>query len=278
VIVAFSIFLGVWGAFFPPYGQRAFPCLAECPGLPPFADLAHPLGSYPSGMDVLNQLLLGAPVDLMVGIGGAAIALALGLVVGTLAGQRRGVFGTVFLGVTQVFLLMPILVMVVWIWRFYGGTIFESLGATLTFVVVIGLFTWPPMAFVARGEAMRIRELEFVQGAKAIGASQNRIAFRHVLPNLLSSVAPLGSLLVASNILMEFFVTYLGLGMSEDVRVYSWGLVMRDGIPYLTSHWWISFFPGLLVTIVAIGFILLGDALVTVLNPRLRLGYQVKSI
>jgi ABC-type dipeptide/oligopeptide/nickel transport system permease subunit len=159
LIAGFSFFMALWGAFFPPYPSRTFPCLATCPGLPPFVDISHFLGSYPNGIDVLSELLNGSPTDLFIGVGGAAVATAIGVPIGVLAGQRRGLFGTALFGLTQVFLLMPTLVMVVWVLGFYGGTIFGSVGATSTFVLILGLFTWPPIALVARSEAMRMWEL-----------------------------------------------------------------------------------------------------------------------
>jgi peptide/nickel transport system permease protein len=277
-IAGFSLFMALWGAFFPPYPSRAYPCLTSCPGIPPFTDISHFLGSYPNGLDVLNELLHGAPTDLLIGVGGAAVAMAIGVPIGVLAGQRRGFFGMALLGLTQVFLLMPTLVMVVWVLAFYGGTIFGDVGATNTFVLILGLFTWPSIALVARGEAMRIRELEYVQGAKAIGASDRRVAFRHILPNLLASVIPLGFLLVASNILVEFFLTYVGLGFGIDINGSSWGLLMQEGLPYLRTDWWISFFPGLTVVVVALGFVFLGDALIHVLNPKLRSSLFAKLV
>ena len=120
---------------------------------------------------------------------------------------------------------------------------------------------------MVRGEFLRVRELEFVEAEKALGASNKRIIFRHILPNILSSIIVVASLTIAYAILLEAGVSFLGFG---DPNTATWGLIINDGFRYVSVYWWVSFFPGLLTVILVLGFNLLGDGLSDALNPRLR--------
>ena len=139
-------------------------------------------------------------------------------------------------------------------------------GLTLI-VLILGFFGWPSISFIARGEIFRIRELEYIQASKALGASQMRILFRHIVPNILSSIIVVSSLLVAANILTEVVISFLGF---SDPSASTWGLILEEGLQYVRSSWWVSFFPGIAVVFCVLGFNLLGDGLSDALNPRLR--------
>ncbi|MCS4539754.1 MAG: ABC transporter permease [Thaumarchaeota archaeon] len=266
-MVLFYIFTGVYGLFFAPYPVRSFQCLYEgCTALPPFVDLAHPFGTEQSGIDIFSEILHGTINDLYVGVVATLISVGIGVLIGGLAGYRSGVSSSFLLGVTQAFLVIPILVLILLFARIGQLLVAQGLGLTLI-TIILGVFGWPLIAYIVRGEILRIRELEFIQAERALGASNTRILFRHVLPNVLSPLIVYSSLLIAGNILTEVVVSFLGFG---DPNTSTWGLLLQEGFDKLRTTWWVSVFPGLAVVFCVLGFNLLGDGLSDALNPRLR--------
>lgn len=266
MIGAFVI-LALYGVFLAPYPPRGFECLYQgCTNLPPFQNWAHPLGTEPSGIDVWSEISHGAAGDLYVGVVATFISVVIGIVVGAFAGYRGGIAGSLFLGLTQVFFVLPILIIILLFARIFLFLVATGLGINLI-VLALGIFGWPTIAFIARGEILRIRELEFVQASQALGASNSRILFRHIVPNMLSPIIVIASLAVAGNILTEVIVSFLGFG---DATTSTWGNLLQDGFQYIRSSWWVSFFPGIAVVLCVLGFNLLGDGLSDALNPRLR--------
>lgn len=266
VMSGFTIFLALYGYLFAPYPPRSFPCLYQsCTSLPPFQNWAHPLGTEPSGIDVYSEILQSARNDLYVGFAATGISVAIGLVIGILAGYKSGATGALLLGVTQVFLVSPVLVLILLFARIFQLLVAKGFGLTLI-VLILGIFGWPGIAYIARGETLRVRELEFIQAERALGASSWRILFRHVVPNILSPIIVIATLSIAGNILTEVVINFLGFG---DPNTSTWGQLLNDGLSWI-NYWWISFFPGLMVVISVLGFNLLGDGLSEALNPRLR--------
>lgn len=267
VMVGGFVVLALYGIFAAPYPGRSFACLySGCTNLPPFVNWAHPLGTEPSGIDVWSEIAHGSAGDLYVGVVATLIATSIGIVVGAIAGYRTGVAGSLLLGITQVFFVIPILIIILFFAKIFQFLLAAGLGLNLV-VIALGIFGWPLIAFIARGEILRIRELEFVQASKALGASNSRILFRHIVPNMLSPIIVIASLAVAGNILSEVVISFLGFG---DPSVSTWGLLLSDGFQYVRSSWWVSFFPGIAVVFCVLGFNLLGDGLSDALNPRLR--------
>lgn len=266
-IVAAFLVLALYGMFAAPYPSRSFACLyAGCTDLPPFTNWAHPLGTEPSGIDVWSEIAHGASGDLYVGVTATLIAVVIGIVVGAIAGYRGGIAGTLLLGLTQVFFVIPILVIILLFAKIFLFLVAAGLGLNLI-VFALGIFGWPLIAFIARGEILRIRELEFVQASQALGASNTRILFRHIVPNMLSPIIVIASLAIAGNILTEVVISFLGFG---DPATSTWGLLLDEGFQYVRSSWWVSFFPGIAVVLCVLGFNLMGDGLSDALNPRLR--------
>jgi len=267
VIVGFYAFMAVYGIFFAPYPARSYPCLyLGCYDLPPFVSWDHPLGTELSGIDVYSEILHGTANDLYVGLGATAISVAVGLPIGALAGYRRGISGALLLGLTQAFLVFPILVLILLFARIFVLLVAAGLGLTLI-TLILGFFGWAGIAYVARGEIFRMRELEFVQASKALGATSRRVLFRHIVPNILSPIIVLASLAIAGNILTEVVVSFLGFG---DPNTATWGLLLQEGFVTARIAWWVTVFPGLAVVFCVLGFNLLGDGLSDALNPRLR--------
>jgi len=266
-IVSFFLAMAAYGLFLDPVPPRSFACLYQgCTNVPPFTTWAHPLGTELAGIDIWQEIIHGSAGDLYVGVVATAIAVALGVVIGAVAGYRGGISGVLLLGVTQIFFTLPVLVIILLVARVSILLVAHGLGLTLI-VLILAAFGWPGIAFITRGEIFRVRELEYIQASKALGASTYRILFRHIIPNILSSVIVVSSLLVAGNILTEVVISFLGF---SDPSASTWGLTLEEGLTTVRSSWWVSFFPGLAVVFCVLAFNLLGDGLSDALNPRLR--------
>ena len=271
VIVSAFLILMIYGFVAAPYPPRSdpgsFACLYQgCASMPPFQSLQHPLGTELNGIDVWSEIAHGAAGDLYVGVGATLISVVIGLVIGVIAGYRGGIAGALLLGLTQVFFVLPILIIILLFAKIFLFIVAAGLGLNLI-VIVLGMFGWPVIAFISRGEILRIRELEFVQASRALGASNSRIMFRHMLPNMLSPIIVIASLAIAGNILTEVIISFLGFGAPN---ASTWGNLLEDGFENISHTWWVSFFPGISVVLCVLGFNLMGDGLSDALNPRLR--------
>jgi ABC-type dipeptide/oligopeptide/nickel transport system permease subunit len=266
VLVGFFVFLAIFGSTLAPYPARSFPCLySGCTALGPFQNSGHPLGTEPSGIDIYSEILQSAKNDLYVGLGATMISLLIGVPIGALAGYRSGPASALLLGLSQVFLVLPALVIILLFSRIFVDLVAVGLGLTLI-MLILGAFGWPGIAFITRGEILRIRELEFIQAEQAMGAGSQRILFRHIVPNILSPLIVYATLTIAGNILTEVGISFLGFG---DPNTSTWGLLLQESTIY-PQMWWIAVFPGLAVVFSVLGFNLLGDGLSDALNPRLR--------
>jgi len=247
------------------YPARSFEALYQGQeGQPP--SWQHPFGTELAGIDVFSDSVWGARNDLYVGIAATLLATVIGIAVGAVAGYSKGIISASLLGIIQVFFVIPVLLLILLFARVYSVLVFAGFGLTLI-VLILGFFGWSGIAFVVRGEIFRVKELEFIQAEKALGASNFRIIFRHIVPNILTPVIVIASLSVAGNILTEVVISFLGFG---DPNTATWGLLIQEGSTYVSTYWWVSFFPGLLVVLIVLGFNLLGDGLSDALNPRLR--------
>ncbi|HEV8675715.1 MAG TPA: ABC transporter permease [Methylomirabilota bacterium] len=213
---------------------------------------ANPLGTDHLGRDVLSRIIYGSRVSLIVGAGGVALALTLGVVVGLFAGYARGWVDDVAMRLADVQLSLPYLLFVV--------AIVGVLGPSLRNVVLVfGVADFPLFARMARGETLRLRSAPFVEAAVASGASEARILLRHLLPNMAAVLVVVAAFEMAAMILYEAGVGFLGL--SVPPMVPSWGNMLADGRSYLTTSWWIATFPGLAILAATLGINLVGDAL-----------------
>jgi ABC-type dipeptide/oligopeptide/nickel transport system permease subunit len=265
LIVGFFIFVGLASPWIAPYPARSYASLYSGEaGAPP--SWQHPFGVEPSGIDVFSEVIHGTRNDLYVGVAATILTVVIGVVVGALAGYIKGVLADIVLGVTQVFLVIPALLLILLFARIFSALVFAGLGLTLI-VLILGLFGWSGVTYLVRGEILRVKELEFVQSARALGASTWRIMFRHIVPNVLSPVIVVSTLNIAGFILTEVVISFLGFG---DPNTSTWGLLINEGFTYVRSEWWVSLFPGLAVVLCVLGFNLMGDGLSDALNPRLR--------
>jgi ABC-type dipeptide/oligopeptide/nickel transport system permease subunit len=280
VIVLSVVFLGIFGDFIAPY-----PAFPDPKALTPFynGDVRAPpsskylLGTDVLGTDVLSDILHGTKYALYVGVVVTAITMAIAIVVGAVAGYFGSWVDNVLMRITEVFLVFPSLLFILVFVRVFtlgagAGTAVNFLGISipigLTIVIlVLAIFNWPGDARMIRGEFMRVRELEFIEAEKALGASNKRIIFRHILPNILSSIIVVASLTIAYAILLEAGVSFLGFG---DVNTMTWGQILENNFSDMRIVWWAELFPGIAILITVFGFNLLGDGLSDALNPRLR--------
>jgi peptide/nickel transport system permease protein len=240
-------------------------------GSPLGPSAGHPFGVDALGRDVASRVIYGARVSLIVGIVGTAIATIIGVVFGLLAGFYRGWVDTGISRIVEVFLAFPVLVLGLGIGAACGvrgcagGLIQPGMG-TVLFIIAIASFTY--IARIARGQVLSLREKEFVEAARSLGASNRRILFKELLPNLLAPLIVYASLLIPTNILLEAALSYLGVGIRPPTA--SWGQMISDASNYLTppAAWWYMVFPGVALLLTVLAFNLLGDGLLDALNPR----------
>jgi ABC-type dipeptide/oligopeptide/nickel transport system permease subunit len=238
-------------------------------GSPSGPSATHPFGVDQLGRDVFSRVIYGSRVSLEVGIFGTAIAAVVGTVLGLLAGFYRGWVDTLISRIVDVFLAFPVLVLGLGIGAACGvrgcagGLIQPGLG-TVIFIIALSSFTY--IARIARGQVLSLREKEFIEASRSLGASNRRIIFREILPNLLAPLIVYSSLLIPTNILFEAGLSYLGVGIRPPTA--SWGQMISDASPIYNTAWWYLVFPGVALLLTVLAFNLVGDGLLDALNPR----------
>jgi ABC-type dipeptide/oligopeptide/nickel transport system permease subunit len=263
--VVFFVAVGLLAPYIAPYAARSYlPLYEGDAGTAP--SFKHPFGVESSGIDVFSETIHGTRNDLYVGLAASLITTLIGVAVGAVAGYFKGIVSDILLGVTQVFFVIPVLLLILLFARVFSVLVFKGLGLTLI-VLILSFFGWSYIAFIVRGETLRLKEMEFIQAARSLGASSYRLLFRHIVPNILSPVIVVATLNIAAFILTEVVVSFLGFG---DANTSTWGLLLNEGFSFVRTDWWVSLFPGLAVVFCVLGFNLMGDGLSDALNPRLR--------
>jgi peptide/nickel transport system permease protein len=243
--------------------------LTDSFGSPLGPSLAHPFGVDSLGEDVMSRVIYGTRVSLEVGIIGTGISTLIGVVIGMLAGFYRGWIDTGLSRLVDVVLSVPVLLLGLGLGAACSvrgcakGLIQPGLG---TILFIVALSTWPYIARIVRGLVLSMREREFVEAARALGASDARIMFREILPNLAAPIIVYGSLLVPVSILLEAALSFLGVGIRPPTA--SWGQMIAAATPIFNTAWWYMVFPGAALLLTVLAFNLLGDGLQDALNPR----------
>jgi peptide/nickel transport system permease protein len=232
--------------------------------------LAHPLGTDDLGQDILARMISGGRISLAVGLAAMMVSVVVGTLIGALAGMSRGWVGHFLMWLTDLFLALPqlpLLLLLIYLFRDGLKTAFGPEGGIfILIVVVIGGLRWMPVARLVRAQFLSLREKEFVEAARALGASRARQVVRHILPNALGPVIIAGTIDVAAAIIAESTLSFLGLGFPPDTP--TWGRLLFDAKDYLdiAAHW--ALFPGaaIFIAVVAVNFI--GDGLRDALDAR----------
>jgi peptide/nickel transport system permease protein len=231
---------------------------------------AHPFGSDDLGQDVLARMLYGGRISLAVGLAAMLVAIIVGTFVGALAGISRGAVDAALMWLTDLFLALPqlpLLLLVIYLFREpLKQLVGPELGVFILIVAVIGAFRWMPVARLVRAQFMSLREREFVEAARALGATKWRLVVRHILPNSLGPVIVAGTVDVAIAIIAESTLSFLGLGFPPDIP--TWGRILFDAKDYLdiAPHW--ALFPGAAIFLAVLSINFVGDGLRDALDPR----------
>lgn len=231
---------------------------------------AHPLGTDDLGQDILARLLYGGRISLAVGLAAMLVSVVVGVVVGSVSGMASGWLDAVLMWLTDLFLSLPqlpLLLLIIYLFRDSLKQLFGVQGGVfLMIVIVIGGLRWMPVARLVRAQFLSLREKEFVEAARALGASRLRLVALHILPNALGPVIVAATIEVASAIIAESTLSFLGLGFPPDIP--TWGRVLFDAKDTLdvAPHWAVAAGSAIFITVLAINFI--GDGLRDALDPR----------
>ncbi|QEL27352.1 ABC transporter permease (plasmid) [Bosea sp. F3-2] len=220
---------------------------------------SHILGTDQLGRDVLARLLMAGRVSLGVGVLSMLFSIVIGSTIGLIAGYYRGVVGAVLMRIVDSFLCFPSIFLLL------AVSAFLKPGVT-TIVLLIACTTWMEIARIVEAQVRAVRDLDYVYAARAMGASNGRIIFRSVLPNVFSPIIVASSLKVAGAILSESYISFLGFGIQPPTP--SWGNMLNNAQTYLTSYAWLALLPGSMITIAVIGFNFIGDGLRDALDPK----------
>ena len=227
--------------FEPPFGQYLF-------------------GTDQLGRDLAVALLYGARTTLLIGLVATAIAVLVGVTIGGLAGYYGGRIDAWLMRLTEIFQTIPFFLFAILLLAVLTPSI-------VNVIIAIAVVSWPPMARLVRGEFIAMRDREFVLACISMGMSHTRIILRHILPNTLSSIIVTASLMVATAILIESSLSFLGL---SDPNVMSWGFIIGAGRTAIRSAWWVCAIPGIAILLTVMSINLVGEGLNDALNPRLR--------
>lgn len=247
--------IAIFGPLLYPKGPFE---LVGRPFLPPFGEFLF--GTDILGRDVAGGIVYGARTSLLIGIVATVIAVIVGTLIGGFGGYYGGQVDRMLMRLTEIFQTIPFFIFAILLIAILSPSI-------RNIIFAVAVVSWPPMARLVRGEFLAMRNREFVQACIGMGMSDVRIIFVHVLPNCLSPIIVTASLMVASAILVESALSFLGL---SDPNVMSWGFMIGAGRPVLRTTWWLCAIPGVAILLTVLSINLVGEGLNDALNPRLR--------
>lgn len=262
ILLGFTVF-AVWPEAFTPYNPR-LGRLADRHKPPGYVDATggvHWLGTDHQGRDVLSRVIHGAQVSLVVGYSGVVIGGLIGIAIGLLAGYRGGRLDHIAMRVVDAQLSFPyILIAIVWAVTIGSGM--------LNLIAILAVRGWVEFARVSRGQALAVREREYITAVRALGGGDCRIMLRHVLPNIMAPILVVAGFQLGRLILLEATLSFLGLGV--EPRTPAWGSMLSDARGYLSIAWWTATFPGIAIALVVLAANFMGDSLRDRLDPALR--------
>jgi len=239
-------------------------------GLPSGPSSDHLMGVDALGRDIFSRVLDGARVSLLVAFVGTGLSVTIGVTMGMIAGFFRGWTDTVIARLIDVLLAFPVLLLGLGLASAcstkdgcLGGALEPGLKVVVTIIVIAN---WPYVARIIRGQVLSLREKEFVEASKSLGASNRRIIFREILPNLVAPIIVYTTLFIPANILLEASLSFLGVGVQPPQA--SWGQMLADASTIFASAWWYMLFPGLALVLTVLAFNLVGDGMQDALNPK----------
>jgi peptide/nickel transport system permease protein len=233
--------------------------MVQRPFLPPLTMEALPLGTDALGRNVVSGLAYGAQVSLLIGLVSTVVSLLIGIPIGALAGYFGGIVDDALMRFTEFFQTVPNFALAIVLVAIFEPSVQSIIGA-------IAIVSWPPVARLVRGEVLSLRSREYVEAAILSGQKNSTIIWRQILPNTLSPIIVLASLMVATAILLESSLSFLGLG---DPNLMSWGYMIGAARTVIRQAWWLSFFPGFAILMTVLALNLIGEGLNDALNPRL---------
>ncbi len=263
-LIGLILVAGIAAPLISPFDPLKGDILANLkpPSLSSTSGFPHLFGTDMLGRDVLSGILHGARVSLVVGIVSVLVAGLIGTTIGILAGYFRGWFDEIVMRVVDVQLAFPFILLAIVIMYVLG----RGMGNV---IIVLVIASWPLYARVARAQALRLRESEFVLAARSLGAGWPRILLRHVLPNAMTPLLVVATFAIPQMIIFEAALSFLGVGMPVDV--ISWGSMLASGRNALEQAWWIATLPGIAIMVTVLAINVLGDWLRDRLDPNLRL-------
>lgn len=265
-IVLVTVIAALFGPWLVPFDPNAQDILQRLK--PPMwrgADGLHLFGTDALGRDVFSRIVVGARVSILVGVSAVVISGVVGVAFGLIAGYEDKYAGRVLMMLTDIQLAIPFMVLALAVAAVVGPSLWNI-------IAILGLTNWVQYSRVVRAECLVLREREFIQAAHMMGISTTHILTRHLLPNVMSSVIVISSLLVAKMIIFESSLSFLGLGVPPATP--TWGTMISEGRNYIGNAWWVATIPGIAIFVTVMGTNLVGDRLRDLLDPRLR---QVES-
>jgi len=261
VVLAMFVFIALFAPAIAPHNPRQ-QNLADRftpPAWDQAGDTRYLLGTDQLGRDILSRLIYGSRVALAVGVFGTGLALLIGVTLGLCAGYFGGRVDAVVTRITEVIISIPSSILYITILGVFGPSLW-------LLILVMGLFGWITSARVVRGEVLSIRNREYVEASIGLGQRTPQVLIKHVLPNVLGSIIVVGTLKVASMIILEASLSFLGFGVQPPA--VTWGQMLSDGRRFITSSWWLATLPGLAISLLTLSLLFLGNWLRDNFDPR----------
>jgi peptide/nickel transport system permease protein len=260
LIVTLFILVGMFGPSFAPHDPNKQELTAMMKA-PQGIGSAHALGTDNLGRDILSRVIHGSRVSLLVAFAVVFVSGFIGITLGAISGYFGGKVDFVIQKLVEVVWAFPPLLLGITIMAFLGQGLFNL-------ILALVAQRWIPYCRVVRGQTLSLRSRDFVTAAQCLGATNRQIITRHIIPNLIQTSLVIGTFAMASSIIAEASLSFLGVGVPPEIP--TWGTMLADARIYISTSWWLPLFPGLCIFVTVLGINLLGDALRDILDPRLK--------